>query len=508
MRDLPTLPMSSSFSPLAIGVLSAVTGIVIVWVIRRFVAFKGKAIPGPWGLPIVGYLPFLGMKSNVVFTELSKKYGDVFQVRLGSRKVVVVNGQRAIKEGLLKDRTDFAGRPDFFTNTTMPSFGFSTYSEMFRIHKKVCVKAFGTFSRERRSELLQVGHKAAAMIFMEVSKSNGMPFDPQSVLYKAACSIICYICYGRIYDGGSPVIETMLSNIREFANGFVFGIINDYLPWTRIFIKGKLERFKKSLECIHNYSNQLASEHIDTYDGEHMRDITDMFHKANDEIADKERLDIEGKTLKITVSSIFGAGFGTVASALRYMFIIMALHDDIQKKVQAEIDRVIGRGRLPEFEDIDNMPYTNAVIIENYRFHSMAALGVTRAAICDTQLDGYHIAKDTPVIFNYYSAHRDSSVFKDPYIYNPDRFLTSDGQLDTKAIDNVIPYGLGLRRCAGEVIARLEISLFFMTIMQRCMIEESPNSPLDHENYIITMGITHKDIKVIVKPRYTDAFDV
>lgn len=122
---------------------------------------------------------------------------------------------------------------------------------------------------------------------------------------------------------------------------------------------------------------------------------------------------------------------------------------------------MIGRENFPNVDDSSNMPYTMAVINEIYRVHSMAAFGFTHATTCDTKLDGYFITKGTPIMVNFWSAHRDSTVFTDPDKFNPDHFLTPDGKLDANAIDNVIPYGLGQRCCGGEIIARMEVIVFF-----------------------------------------------
>jgi len=70
--------------------------------------------PGPWwNLPLLGYLPWLGRKPYVTMWKLSHRYGNVYQIRLGSRRVVVLNGRETIKEALVHKGDSFAGRPDF-----------------------------------------------------------------------------------------------------------------------------------------------------------------------------------------------------------------------------------------------------------------------------------------------------------------------------------------------------------------------------------------------------------
>ena len=128
----------------------------LLWRVLRIAVYGRKQLPGPWCLPIVGYIPFLGRKMNKTITALSKRYGDVFQIAIGTRKVVVVSGQRAIREALLSRGTDFAGRPNFYSYTLLPNFGLSDYSPSFRTHKQLLQKAFHTFTREKRNELTQV----------------------------------------------------------------------------------------------------------------------------------------------------------------------------------------------------------------------------------------------------------------------------------------------------------------------------------------------------------------
>ena len=53
----------------------------------------------------------------------------------------------------------------------------------------------------------------------------------------------------------------------------------------------------------------------------------------------------------------------------------MAMHPDVQRKAQAEIDAVVGQDRLPDFSDRAKLPYVNAIIEETLRWHSITPLG-------------------------------------------------------------------------------------------------------------------------------------
>jgi len=85
------------------------------WLLSHDVVSAASPPPGPWlKLPLLGYLPWLdGRKPYVTLWNLSRRYGNVFQVRFGSRAVVVLNGRETIKEAFVRQGDTFAGRPDF-----------------------------------------------------------------------------------------------------------------------------------------------------------------------------------------------------------------------------------------------------------------------------------------------------------------------------------------------------------------------------------------------------------
>ncbi len=98
----------------------AVLAIIAVKIVQKIIQDKDLP-PGPWGLPIVGYLPFLyGKQIAEVFGELGRKFGPIFSLRLGGKLVVVLNDSDAIKDSLVKQAVNRAGRPhDMIPFTTL-----------------------------------------------------------------------------------------------------------------------------------------------------------------------------------------------------------------------------------------------------------------------------------------------------------------------------------------------------------------------------------------------------
>ena len=485
--------------------------LAVLLIIAALLFFKHRAgqrlePPGPWGLPIVGYLPFLGMKMNLTFSKLAKRYGDVFQLRIGSRKVVVISGQKSIRKALVENTTVFAGRPNFYTYVIQKNFWFADFSPSYRVYKKHTMKAMGQFKNVRRDELQQVAHNAVLILLKAFKVAKNQPTNPVPVLYKAVCTIMGYICYGNFFDGDSEEVTTILAKADKFAEFGLFGYLIDFMPWMGFMFRKRVQRYEEMIRLLFEYSDKLASAHIQEYDGKTMRDVCDMFRKVAEDMDEDEQraLNINDEILKRHISSLFGAGFGTIAYTLQYGIMIMALNPDIQKQVQDEIDAVVGRDRFPEFGDEARMPYTVATITEIYRHHSLSALGLAHSTTCDTEFEGYFIPKNTPVIFSLYSANYDKTIFSNPEKFDPERFLTDTGTVNTTHSELVVPYSLGQRRCAGEPVARSEIFVFFATILHQCTIEQAPGHPLDTNNYFIGFALQHYPIKVIFRSRNGD----
>ncbi|KAF7346379.1 O-methylsterigmatocystin oxidoreductase [Mycena sanguinolenta] len=147
----------------------------------------------------------------------------------------------------------------------------------------------------------------------------------------------------------------------------------------------------------------------------------------------------------------YGAGADTTVSALASFFLAMALHPDIQRKAQTEIDAVVGTHQLPEFKDRPSLPYVEAIYREVMRWKPVFPLGVAHASSEDDIYNGYFIPKGTTVISNIWAMTRDESIYLEPERFNPDRFFTEDGKLNDD--DIILTFGFGRRICVGRHIA-------------------------------------------------------
>lgn len=172
---------------------------------------------------------------------------------------------------------------------------------------------------------------------------------------------------------------------------------------------------------------------------------------------------------------LFFAGTETTSTTLRWGLLYMALYPEVQEKVQAEIDRVLGQSQQPSTAARESMPYTNAVIHEVQRMGNIIPLNVPREVAVDTTLAGYHLPKGTTVLINLTALHRDPAEWATPDTFNPEHFL-ENGKF--KKREAFLPFSIGKRACLGEQLARTELFVFFTSLLQKFSFRPPDNEKL------------------------------
>ena len=153
----------------------------------------------------------------------------------------------------------------------------------------------------------------------------------------------------------------------------------------------------------------------------------------------------------------------------------MAIHPGIQEKGQKEIDRLLGGERLPTLADQDDLPYISALIKEIYRWHVPLPISIPKASTEDDTYKGYRIPKGATVMENVWSLFYDPSVYPEPHIFNPERFL-KDGKLNPSVRDpEDRVFGSSRRICPGKHFANRALFLRVATVLATFDIEPGIN---------------------------------
>lgn len=138
----------------------------------------------------------------------------------------------------------------------------------------------------------------------------------------------------------------------------------------------------------------------------------------------------------------FPLGTETTSNTLSFGLLYMIHNRRVCDKIQAELDAVIGRRRLPILQDRNHLPYVEAVLSEIQRISNVAPLGIAHRTTEKLQFREYTIPKDTVMLVSLYSLNMDKEYWQDPEVFRPERFLNEHGEY-IPHVEQFFPFGLG-----------------------------------------------------------------
>ncbi|MFF5672973.1 cytochrome P450 [Streptomyces hygroscopicus] len=181
----------------------------------------------------------------------------------------------------------------------------------------------------------------------------------------------------------------------------------------------------------------------------------------------------DGEVLDQVVTFLV-AGSETTASTLAFVFHLLGTHPEVEQRVHAEIDAVLG-GRAPAFEDLPSLEYTRGVITESLRLYppSWMAMRVTAA---ETELGGRTIPGGTMILYSAQALHHHPGLFPDPERFDPERWLSDRAKEVPRGA--LLPFGAGSHKCIGDVLALTETALIVATVASRWRLRPVPGTAL------------------------------
>ncbi|XP_078517269.1 cytochrome P450 2G1-like isoform X3 [Lissotriton helveticus] len=362
--------------------------------------------PGPTPLPLLGTLrkikPHLLYETYI---KLSKEYGPVFTVWMGSAPVVVLCGYDTVKDALVNHAEEFSGRHIIKSGEkVIGGYGITNNNGVeWQTMRRFAVSTLRNFGMGKRSMEERVQEEARHLI-KDIKDTDGKAFDPMIPIQSAVSNVICAVMFGERFDYKDQKFQQILHAVDKYFL-FIRSFIGQKEPW---------------------FSNE---------------------------------------NLVASTFNMFTAGTETTTGSIQYSLLVMVKYPNIQSKVQQEIDDVVGPGRLPSIDDRLKMTYTNAVILEIQRFVDIVPMALLHSITRDTEFYGYSIPKGTTVIPILTSVLHDPKQWETPEEFNPAHFLDEKGALRNRAA--FMPFSAGKRLCPGEGLARMEIFLFLTALLQK-----------------------------------------
>uniref|UniRef100_A0A8C6C417 Cytochrome P450 n=1 Tax=Monodon monoceros TaxID=40151 RepID=A0A8C6C417_MONMO len=416
--------------------------------------------PGPMPLPGLGNLLQVNFQDPLLsFSQLRRRFGDVFSLQQAWTPVVVLNGLAAVREALVYRSQDNYDRPPA---TVYEHLGYGPRSEgvILRRFSSSTLRNFG------------LGKKSLEQWVTEEASCLCAAFadQPQRLLNKAVSNVIASLTFGSRFEYNDLRILKLLDILEDGLKeevGFVRQVL-EAIP-VLLRIPGLAARVFPGQRAFMVLIDELVIEHRVTRDrAQPPRDLTDAF---------LDEVEVRGTpraASRLVVSDLFSAGVITTSATLAWALLLMILHPDVQReprRVQQEVDEVIGQVRQPEMGDQALVPFTMAVVHEVQCFGDIIALGLPHMTSRDIEVQGFLIPKGTTLITNLSSVPKDETIWKKPSHFHPEHFLDAQGRFVKQ--EALIPFSAGT--CGP--LACMERFLFFTSLLQHLSFSVPTGQP-------------------------------
>ncbi|XP_071323940.1 cytochrome P450 2K4-like [Trachinotus anak] len=491
MEMLDLFPQTSS----SFSLLGTLMILLLVYLIFTFSFTSNedrKEPPGPRPLPLLGNLLQLDLRRPYnTLLRFSKKYGSVFTVYLGPKKVVVLAGYKTVKEALVNYAEEFGERDQtLIMHESNQGHGIiwsngDSWKEM-RCFALTNLRDFGMGKKACEDKIIEeCEHLTEAL-----RKFKGETVDITQPIHCAVSNIICSIVYGSRFEYNDPEFTSLVNQVSRRLQLMVSPSVQTYnlFPWLCKWITNRKE-FQNIDAAIRKQNLKLFRRLEETLNPQMCRGFVDAFlvHEKNQEESGITNSHFHSENLLKSVNNLFSAGTETTAKTLRFGLLLMAKNPKIQDQVQEELSRVIGR-RQVQVEDRKNLPFTNAVIHETQRLANIVPQGLPHKTAKDITFQGHFIKKGTTVYPLLMSVLFDESEWERPHSFHPAHFLDKDGKFVKR--EAFIPFSAGRRICPGEGLARMELFIFFTSLLQHFRFTPPPGVSEDELDLTSPVGFT------------------
>ncbi|XP_062308202.1 cytochrome P450 2J4-like [Osmerus eperlanus] len=437
--------------------------------------------PGPLPLPFIGNVLNINIMDPIgSCKKLAVTYGDVSSLDLGGgNPCVLLSGLKGFREAFVEQAEAFTDRPSYPLNDRLSKgLGLvSSSGHMWRQQRRFALstlKYFGVGKKTLEDSILQ----ESQLLCDAYLAKRGLPFNPHHVTNNAVANIICTLVFGRRFEYNDQYFHHMMKcadDVLQLPATFCGRMYNQF-PTVMSYLPGKHHTVFAQLQEVKEFIRAEVEKHREDKNPSDPRDYIDCYLNEIEKNKD-ESAGFTEENLLFCVVDLFGAGTETTSTTLRWAILYMTKYPEIQDKVHAEIDHVVGQSRQPSMDDRVKMPYTYAVIHEIQRFGNIVPFTPPRVANKDTTVAGYVIPKGVMILPLLKPILEDRSEYAAPDQFNPGHFLDDKGHFVKR--DNFIPFSIGKRMCPGEQLARMELFLFFTSLFQRFSFQAPDGCQLD-----------------------------
>jgi cytochrome P450 len=411
---------------------------------------KHHVPPGPRGFPLLGIGFRLRRDLLNMLTGLARDYGDIVLLRLPIGTRILLNHPGDIERVLVLDQNKFQ-KSTFTRLATERLLGnglLTSEGQFWRRQRRLAQPAF---QRPRVATYAQamVDH---ALAFIE-SWRDGDVRDVAEEMMQLTQAIALKTLFGTELQNESARVGQALATIMRYQLNRLRSPVRLPQSWPTRASRRAREAYQFLDSIVYRI---IAERQADPTPGD---DLLSRLIRSLDEDGSQ----MTSKQLRDETMTIFLAGHETTALTLAWTWYLLSENARTELCLQEELRRVLG-GRTPTVEDLDRLPYLDAVIRESMRLYPPAYI-LTRTSVEPFDVGGYSLPAGTTVLMSQWVVQRSPKYFEKPLVFLPERWL--DGLAERLPAYAYFPFGGGPRRCIGQNFAQIEAALLVGTIAPR-----------------------------------------
>jgi cytochrome P450 len=424
--------------------------------------------PGPTGLPVLGTAREFSRDPFAFMSECAAAYGEVVRFDLGPMETYMVTDPSEIERVLVSEDHKYH----------KPSFQGDALGEL--LGNGLLLSEEGAWQQQRRlaqpafapGRLMGLGDVMTGHVEdMLDGWSAGDVRDVEADMARVTVHIIVEAMLGASLD--QERVQVVRENLEPLGRRFepdpLRPLIPDWAP-TR-----ENREYHAAIEELEGLLGEVLAERRGTQydapdpgsdDGQPM-DLLSVLLRAQD------RGEQTDEQLRDEMMTMLLAGHDTTALTLTYTWYLLSEHPEVEARVHAEIDEVLGDDQ-PTAEAVQDLEFTENVINEAMRLYP-PVYAIFREPQVDVKLGGYRVPEDASVLLPQWVVHRSPRYWDDPERFDPDRW---DRDVDRPRFA-YFPFGGGPRHCIGKALSLLEAKLIVASVGQRYSLRRVDDGPLD-----------------------------
>ncbi|KAJ4805501.1 Cytochrome P450 family protein [Rhynchospora pubera] len=450
---------------------------------KKFLTSKLRLPPGPPRWPIIGNLLQLGPLPHRDLAKFCTEYGPLVYLRLGNVDAITTDDPDVIREILLKQDDVLASRPSTLAAVHLAygcgDVALAPLGPHWKRMRRICMEHLLTTKR-LESFLSHRAEEAQHLVRSVWAQSQmGQPVNLREILGAFSMNNVTRMLLGKQYFGtgsAGPKEATEFMHItHELFRLLGLIYLGDYLPaWRWIDPYGCEKKMREVEKKIDEFHQKIVDEHRER--GERKRKRKDDDNDPDDESkVEMDFVDVllslpgengkehmEDVEIKALMQDMIAAATDTSSVTNEWAMAEVIRHPHVLKKVQSELDSVVGCDRLVQESDLAQLPYLRSIVRETFRMHPAGPFLIPHESLKPTKIRGYDIPEKTRIFVNTHGLGRNTRVWNNIDEFRPERHL-EDGDKRVEISHGpdfkILPFGAGKRKCPGAPLGTTMVLL-------------------------------------------------